>query len=409
MNTTPNPTPGKPREDFPLSIASNGQWAKKVNQKRYYFGSVKTDPKGVAALQDWLKRKDAILAGMDTPTVAAASNLMSLEELKELYVGKQKSAVEAGDLSLRTLQDYLIELPKFVAVFGGSVAASALGPAHFSKFASTLIARKLGRHSRKRITAYIKAMFNWGAGNGHFPQPNYGTEFKAPDTSKSAMRQAKQRAGLKDNSDRIVTGLEMDRLLAECPAQFRALILLGVNCGLGPADLGRLTWSHINMETGELNMPRGKTGEERHGYVWQKTREALKRVMTLRHNKRALAKQGQAALVFWTRHGLPMYRETEKGGKVVVETPISQTFGKLAKRLKMDGVTFYRLRHTFKTLGKRAKDSDALNFMMGHAERSTGATYDHTAISFKRVKRVAVRVKKVLWKPLKKPAMKMVS
>jgi hypothetical protein len=37
-------------------------------------------------------------------------------------------------------------------------------------------------------------MFRWGAGNGICPLPNFGTAFKAPSTTKQALRMEKQRA-----------------------------------------------------------------------------------------------------------------------------------------------------------------------------------------------------------------------
>lgn len=70
-------------------------------------------------------------------------------------------------------------------------------------------------------------------------------------------------------------------------------------------------------------------------------------------------------------------------------------FGKWADDPK--GITFYRLRHTFKTLGKRARDREALDLMMGHEDRSIGKRYDHEEIGVKRVRRVARVVYRKLW------------
>ena len=79
------------------------------------------------------------------------------------------------------------------------------------------------------------------------------------------------------------------------------------------------------------------------------------------------------------------------------ESVISTYFNKMTRKQKYEGLTFYRLRHSFKSYGKRAKDRDALNLCMGHRERTTGEIYDHEEISFKRIKRVAMIVYRQLW------------
>lgn len=413
----------KPRPDFPLTPAGNGQWVKKVKQVKYYFGSWKDDPKGEAALKDWLARKDAIHAGLDSLRVTTAQAGMVLGELMGKYLEQFRTQATSNERSLATLGDYIRELQAFVNASGPNAPVANLKPEHFAKYHKLLVeggrplpsgekGGKLGRHARRRVIRYIRAMLNWGAGNGWYPKPTFGNEFKAPDTRPDAMRQAKAREGKKDYSARLVTGAELDTLVEKATPLFKALILMGVNCGLGPADLGRLRWSHIDMESGKLDMPRGKTGTERVGYMWKRTREALRRVSTLKHNRTALELYGQDAFVFLTRKGLPVYREWEASpGVVRVANAISITFGRLARGQGLKGVTFYRFRHTFKTLGKRAKDRDTLNLMMGHKENSTGETYDHEDISFKRVKRVAVKVKQALWvskEGKRKPMMRLV-
>lgn len=177
----------------------------------------------------------------------------------------------------------------------------------------------------------------------------------------------------------------------------RGAILLGLNLGLGWADLGRLRWNHLNLTTGQFSMPRGKTGVPRKGWLWPKTREVLERIATLKHNREAIEKEGDAALVLLTRTGLPIYRESLVGDEVLVVSALASHYTKLCKRAKVKGLRFYRLRHTLKTLGKRARDKDALNLMMGHREGTIGEAYDHEDIGLKRVRRVARKVHRRLW------------
>jgi len=388
--------PVKPSPTFPLYPGANGQWAKKVKGRRYYFGSWKTDPFGTAALKDWLARKDAIAAGLDNLRVSDTRQGRTLSDLFNAYMAQRKTDLDAGELAPPTYKDYIYELQGFVSLVGATAQVSDLKPEHFAAYHDTLINdRKLGRHRRRTVLAYIKAMLNWGAGQGWYPAPTYGNGFTAPDTSPDAMRQAKARAGEKDFSKLIVTGAQVATLLARASVNYRAIILMGINCGLGPADLGRLTWGHVNMDTGELDMPRGKTGTERRGYLWKRTRKALLASRNLKHTKADWAANGNAALVFRTRKNRPLYQEVKGETTFKIDQTVSGSFSKLAKG--MEGVTFYRLRHTFKTLGKKARDPDALNLMMGHRERTTGETYDHEHVDLARLRRVALAVKRGLW------------
>jgi len=389
-----------------------GVWAKTVKGKTYYFGRIDEDETGDKAVADWLRRKDAILSGLDGVSgvrLNCTVDAYTLNHLSTDFLKACRAKSISGELSPATYGDYSYEIPLLVAFLGKDAVVSDLKPDHFQAYGNHLVnSRKLGRHARRRVIAYCKAMFNWGAKNDRYLAPSYGTGFVAPDTSKDAMRQAKARAGVKDHSTRILTGDELDKLLDATTPLFKGIILLSVNCGLGPADLGRLRWRDIDLNTGALNMPRGKTGTDRRGYVWKKTRKALARVATLKHNRLAIAKDGQDALVFVTRKAMPMYREIEQiedGRSVGVKicNSISGTFGKLARSLKLEGVTQYRLRHTFKTLGKKARDPDALNLMMGHKDGTTGEIYDHEEIEFSRMEQVSKVVFRQLWPRQKQP------
>ncbi len=57
---SPRRKPSKPRKDFPLYAHANGQWAKKVRGKTYFFG---TWDDAVAAENSWNRDKEALLDG----------------------------------------------------------------------------------------------------------------------------------------------------------------------------------------------------------------------------------------------------------------------------------------------------------------------------------------------------------
>jgi integrase len=244
---------------------------------------------------------------------------LTLGELMARFLTHKRSKASSGELSKTTLGDYLREVKAFVAFQKPFTPAGGLKPEHFSAYMRHLVEeRKLGRPARKRVRAYVTAFLRFGAQNGWMVMPATGSDWVAPATDQDSMRQAKARLGLKDHSDRVLTGEEITRLLDRANPTFKAMILLGVNCGLGPADIGRVRWNMIDLKTRTLCFPRPKTGTIRVGCLWKKTRDALLRVRTLKHNQLALERDGDSALVFVTRTGLAYYREREVHAKVDV-------------------------------------------------------------------------------------------
>jgi integrase len=90
-----------------------------------------------------------------------------------------------------------------------------------------------------------------------------GVDWVAPSTDPPSIRQAKARAGVKDNSDRVFTGKEIDKLLNRATPIFKALILLGVNCGPGPSDLARIRWHMLDLAKRRLIYPRDEESVRR--------------------------------------------------------------------------------------------------------------------------------------------------
>jgi len=410
-------------EEYKISGHKTGQWRRdfwdrqKKRSVAYYFGSVVADPTGDNAAREFLGRLAGILEGTDRSVIQADTDSVTVPALFTNYLAQRRVDQKAGKLSSETLRDYIRELDLFADFLVqnklGQVRVVALRPEHFAAYATHLVSsRRLSPHAEKRTKAYVKACFNWGSGNGKYPPVQFGTAFESPSTTPEAIRQYKARLGKADNSRRVLTGAEIDAITALATPSFKGMVMVSVNCGLGPKDLARLTWRHIDLESGKLDMARGKTGIERQGYLWKRTRDALLRVRTLKHNAVAIEKHGEDALVFITRKGLPYYRVEEiiKDGRLggfAVKQAVSTTFSRLARQAKVSGVTLYRLRHTFKTMGKKARDHDALNLMMGHRERTTGSIYDHEDIEFRRVKRVALKVKGRLWpKPRREDGLK---
>jgi integrase len=82
-----------------------------------------------------------------------------------------------------------------------------------------------------------------------------------------------------------------------------------------------------------------------------------------------------AERAFITRYGFSWESKVVKG-----DSPISKEFAKLLKALKLhrQGVGFYALRHTFQTIGNRARDKDAVRAIMGHVPPTSDMSAAYT-------------------------------
>ena len=107
---------------------------------------------------------------------------------------------------------------------------------------------------------------------------------------------------------------ELRRLLAAAGQTLRAMILLGVNCGFGNADVATLPKTAIDLKHGWVDFPRGKTGVPRRCPLWPQTITAVQEVILSRPKPRDKA---HAGLVFLTKYGRPWRQAEQKAAEEV--------------------------------------------------------------------------------------------
>jgi integrase len=179
--------------------------------------------------------------------------------------------------------------------------------------------------------------------------------------SKKVMRKHRQTKG-----KRLFQADELRSIIEKARQPMKAMILLGVNCGLGNSDVARMTLETIDLDGGWLNYPRHKTGVERRCSLWLETIAALRDWVAVRPEP---ADPGNAELLFVTAFRGSWYRDTS-------DNPISRVMRDLLDSLKITGnKNFYALRHTMETIGGGSLDQVALDAIMGHVDPSMGAEY----------------------------------
>jgi integrase len=160
---------------------------------------------------------------------------------------------------------------------------------------------------------------------------------------------------------------ELRTIIDAARQPLKAMILLGINCGFGNTDCGRLPKAAVDLETGWIDYPRPKTAVPRRCPLWPETINAIEAWQKVQPAARS-RKYGD--LLFVTRQGGPWFKDD-------TSNPLSREFAKLLNRLKLrrKGLGFYALRHTFETIGGDSRDQVAVDFIMGHADESMGERY----------------------------------
>ena len=389
---------GATPDGFPLWKHPSGRWCKKIRGKAHYFGKVADDPDGEKALERFLDEKDDLLAGR-TPRRHGQSGPM-VHDLLETFLDVKWGLVESGELSKRTFRDYKITSDGIIDNIGKKRLLSDLGPDDFAGYRKKL-AKRLGPVALGNEIQRIRTVFGFAYDSDLIDRPiKFGPGFKRP--SKRVVRVARKKNGL-----RMLEAEQLRTVLNSSKGQLKAMILLGINAGLGAADLARLRNSHLDLKAGWLDYPRPKTGVDRRVPLWPETIKAIREVIAKRPKPKD---KKHAGLVFITKYGFPWVRmsplKEDKDGKPRGGVPldaIGAQFSKVLKEtdLKRPGLGFYCLRHTLETIGGEVRDQIALDAIMGHIRDDMASVY-RERISDERLRAVTDYVRNWLFPPKKK-------
>lgn len=362
---------------FPLFPHQSGRWAKKCRGRLNYFGKIADDPKGQNALTLWNDQKDELLAGR---TPRAQLDGLTVKDLCNKFLERKRSQLDLGTLSTRSFAEYVRTTDLLVDTFGRYRLVDDLRPTDFEQLYAKL-AKKHGLTTLGREITHARSVFKYAVESDLIERPiKFGPVFKGP--RKADKRKARAKAK-RENGARAFSADEIKRMLDAAPPQLKAMILLGINAGMGNTDCAKLPLSALDLDTGWLDYPRPKTGIERRIPVWPETVEALKAVIA----KRPKAKAAEhAGLVFLTRLGQPWVRyelaETKDDeGKVDLKGKADDAIAKRTRKLLDDlgiyrkGLSFYTLRHSFETVAGNSRDQVAVDSVMGHVDATMAAEY----------------------------------
>ncbi len=344
------------RKDFPLTLRGDGRDQKKVHGRTFYFVGTKQE-----ALDEWLRVKDDILAGHDP---RSKTGELTIRDLLNRFLTFKQGRVDCGELTQRSWNDYKKSCEHVKKIFGLTRLVETLGADDFTELRNHL-ANGRGPVTVRNETTRIRVLFKFAEDHDLVERPIRGIKIALKKPSKSVLRKERERNG----GTTLFTPEQIHTLLETATPLFKSMILLGINCGLGNTDVANLLPENVELKTAWLSYPRPKTGIKRRAKLWNETVEAIEAV------------------------GLPFKRK--HGGKWVgtSDNGLTNEFRKLLDKcdIRVRGMNFYRLRHTFRTVADETKDQPAIDLVMGHARDDMASNYRH-GISDVRLEAIADHV-----------------
>jgi len=258
-------------------------------------------------------------------------------------------------MSFRTYKEYSATCKRFCERFGRTTSLLSIGPSDFEKYRMQM-SKKWGPVTLSNEIRRLRVMFKYLVESETIDRPvRTGPLFR--ESSERELRSARH-----SKARRLFLPEQIQKMIESSDLYLKPSILLGINCAFGNTDVGELPVSAVNLSTGWINFPRGKTAITRRCPLWPETIQALDEWLS---SKQRL--KHDTDLVFITERGRPVCGFGESRND-----SIGDAFNKLLKKLDMKhpGVNFYALRKTFNTVAESSKDFPAVRIVTGHADQS---------------------------------------
>lgn len=418
---TPATTPAAQQpERFPLSKhKGTGYWCKKIRGRVFYFGKVADDPKGKAALEQYVREKTDLEAGREP---REKTDGLTVADLADRFLVHKEAFRDNGELSPRTFETYHATCATVVKTFGGGRAVVDLVPDDFRKLRAKL-AQKRGVVALRNEMQRVRTLFKFAFDEGLIVAPiRFGQAFAKPKLD--AVRRARE-AHRAEHGDRMFEADELRLILDYLDGKpvtlsrvdeetgepvkltgkrspvLRAMVLLAANCGFGQSDVSSLPRKPVDLDRGWIDFARVKTAVPRRIPLWPETVAAIRDLPERPKPKNA----ADANLLFLTRNGVRWVRHTvakagdaengveAKSGGAPIDG-IAQEFGKVLRslELKRPGRGFYAMRHGFETIAGETADQVAVDAIMGHVPAGMSGAY-RERIGDDRLRRVVEHVR----------------
>ncbi len=226
--------------------------------------------------------------------------------------------------------------------------------------------QRMATSSAKGTLKQVRNFFEWLDMSDHwewqcprqFGKLNYKVaELEAEEMLAQKLRREKWR----------ISDAEIKTLIKYARPSERVLILLGLNCAFGAAEIGSLRLEFLQLGSSEIKGIRFKTGNETRHKLWPETVEALHWVLQRRLN----IKKGAASenIVFLSeKSGQPIWKKTKNGN---YSNGFASRWAGLLERIKKDVIefpaySFGKLRKTAATRMLELHDAETASMLLAH-------------------------------------------
>jgi integrase len=333
------PKHAKPWPDFPLTVHPNGQYSKKIKGRVHYFGPQSAGPDAAVAL--YHKQKDFLYSGLPVPVEGE-----TVADLLNVFIDRKEQAVEQGELSQVSLDEYVCTTDIMAATLGRTRSLSGILPNDLLRLRKALQQGKtkvLGVAAFKRRLTLARIVCKFS--NEEFCTTiRYQTPLAAPP--KKLLRERRAAVG-----ERLFSAKELRDLIATADPHMKAVIYLGINAAFGPADCVGLTTDKI--AGGFVSYARSKTGVQRRCPLWKETQDAIAVIADGPHvfNGRV-----------WSRHVIAREFKT-----------LCESLGIYRENI----TTPYTLRRTMQTVAKNADvNQSVIDRIFGHERSDQSEVYN---------------------------------
>jgi site-specific recombinase XerD len=185
-------------------------------------------------------------------------------------------------------------------------------------YLAELSGRKLQDTTMHDYARAIKTLLRFWHAEGYIPQP---VRFDMPKLARKRLP--------------VLTSDQLRRVVSVCGVRDRALVLFMADSGLRRAEVIRLNWEDVNMQTGLVRVHQGKGKKDRSAVIGASVRRALLKY------RRTLSEHG------------PLFQTDREPRQRLTARGLLAIFQRLTRRTGIK-VTAHAMRRTFTILSLRA-------------------------------------------------------